>query len=137
MSEHLENYNSYVGDRLEEIKQGVLEGNINPLSALEAHKRMEAYLKEFKASIESVAEDELSKYGEKEVSFGNAKFSISSGGRYSYRHDEEWSMLNKALKEREKQMQTAYKTEGEMVINGEVIHHVGIFVLPAIHPLDS
>lgn len=119
--EYLKPYQSSMTERLEEIKQLVLDGDINPLNALEAHKRMSDYLSEFKSAIEDLAKDEYYKHGEKKVSFGGAEFSISQGGRYDYSNDEEWRALNNAKKEREKLLQTAYKTEGDLVVDGELI----------------
>lgn len=122
MTDFLKPYHYSLKERVEEIKQGVLDGDINPLNAMEAVKRMDEYLSDLKKSITDIALDELDKYGEKEVTFGNAKFSKSSSGRYDYSNDEEWVALNNAKKEREKTLQTAYKTKGELVVDGEVIN---------------
>lgn len=119
--EFLKPYKTTLKDRVEEIKQGVLEGNINPLNAMEAVKRMEEYLSDLKKSVTDIALEELDKFSEKEVDFGGAKFSKSQSGRYDYSNDSEWSALNNARKEREKLLQTAYKTKGEFVLDGEVI----------------
>ena len=106
---------------LSRILHQVEEGEVNPLEALEAYKRFSALLEDFKKKVIPYGYDEMDKYSEKEVSYGGAKFSVSSGGRYSYSHDEEWTSLNNAKKARESLMQQAYKTDGELVVDGEII----------------
>lgn len=110
--------------RLTQLKgyaNAVKEGEINPLNFLAALKKLEQEIQLCKTLVEEEALDEIDKYPEKTIELDGFSVTQTSGGRYSYKEDGEWKELEKNKKNREKQMQQAYKTEGELVIDGEVI----------------
>jgi len=67
---------------------------------------------------------EIKKNDKNELYYDNHKFTLTSGGKYDYKHIVSWVSLNKQLKEIEKISQTLYKRNETEFINeetGEVI----------------
>jgi hypothetical protein len=83
-------------------------------------KSIEAAKERIKVAAIAVRE----KYPEKTLEKFGKKISITSGGRYDYKTNDEWKSLDSKRKEVEKNMKTAYdmyKQGKELVIDGEII----------------
>ena len=111
-------------DVMKEAAKEVLEGNVNPLEFMIKVAAMEKALKDAKDQVKEYALEEFEKHNQKEVEMDGVKISKTSGGRYSYKHIEEWVNLNNLKKEIEKKSQEAYKAQmhGASVVtdDGEV-----------------
>lgn len=110
---------------LEVLKNDLQEGHTNALLFLGQLKRIENEFVELKKIALPMALDEFDLQSDKTYSLGNYDFSKTSGGRYNYKHSDEWMKLNEDRKELEKKMQNAAKSNiAEMVDaeTGEVIH---------------
>ena len=87
---------------LQEEVDAVLNGEANPLELAVKLAAIENAIKEAKEQIKEVALEEIEKY--ENNTFKNDKFLISksSGGRYNYKHIQEWVDLDKLKKTVEK-----------------------------------
>jgi hypothetical protein len=96
------------------IVEGVLSGNVNPLSVRAKIDAIEKVIKTVKddAQFRDVVLGEADNYGEKTFEFDGFKFTIADAARYDYSRDEVWQTLKEAennaandRKEREKILQ--------------------------------
>lgn len=113
---------------LQEETERALSGDINPLEFMVKVSAMEAAIKEAKQQIMEVALEELEKHNEKQVELHGAKISKTAGGRYSYKHIEEWNNLNDLKKAIEKKAQEAFKAQ---MHGGSVVSDDGEVYEPA------
>lgn len=103
-------------------------GEVPALTPYIASKKLLKRLEQFDKEIRENALEEASRY-ESKFTFDGVEVEYRQGaGRYSYSHDEEWAALkeqeNKIAelrKQREELMKTALRTQGELVVDGEII----------------
>ena len=104
---------------IEKLKNDVLDGHVDALLFLGQLKKLESKLKILRDITIPVAIDEFDLQGEKSYLLGGFEFSKTSGGRYSYKHSDEWLSINERKKELEKKMQSACKSNINEMIDGE------------------
>lgn len=121
---------------LEHFYNELDNGDANALLMLGQIKQLEIKLSELKAYALENAITEFELYNEKTVLLGDFEFSKSAGGRYNYKHCQEWLDINESKKELEKKMQEALKIgKGSEIIDGET----GEIIYPAeyLHNKES
>lgn len=104
---------------LEQLKNDLQEGHTDALLFLGQLKNIEIEFKELKEIALPMALNEFDLQSEKTYSLGGYDFSKTSGGRYSYKHSQEWMTLNDNRKELEKKMQSATKSNINEMIDGD------------------
>lgn len=104
---------------LEKLKHDIQEGHANALLFLGQLKRLENEFKELRDVALPMALDEFDLQAEKTYTLGNYDFSKTSGGRYSYKHCDEWLSITESKKELEKKMQSAYRSGIKEMIDGD------------------
>ncbi len=105
---------------IEVLKHQIQEGEINTLLFLGQLKRIELEFKSLKELALPLALDEFELQSEKTYLLGDYEFSKTAGGRYSYKHSEEWIKISESKKELEKKMQEAWRIgKGSDIIDGE------------------
>ena len=111
------------------VFQNVNDGSMNALQAAAlCRKMMQAWEATYKA-IQSQILDEIATYGKEKPAMYGCVFSTSStGNRYDYSEDGEFSRIDGELKERKKLLDLACKS-GKIIIDdatGEEVHPLPI-----------
>lgn len=128
MNTQLEKLNqipAIIDNVISEVKSG-------SIPALPIYIKSKTVLKQFDRldkEIKNDALEEASRYSEKNGVIDGVAWEYKNGsGRYNYSCDEEWCSYDEQIKklmqlkkEREEKMKLAYKTDGELVIDGEII----------------
>ena len=114
---------------IDNVISEVKNGNIPALPSYIKSKRLSKQLDRLDKEIKEDALEEASRYSEKNGVIDGVAWEYKNGsGRYDYSCDAEWcgydeqiKKLAQLKKEREELMKTSYKTDGELVIDGEII----------------
>ena len=108
--------------------EAVKSGDVDALPELIETKKQIELLKAYEDELKPYAINEREQYPEKRLPLNGAFVELSySGDRLNYSQDTIWNELNQSLKEREKDLKTAYKSDHTIVdCNGEIIPKVGI-----------
>lgn len=114
---------------IDNVISEVKNGNIPALPSYIKSKRLSKQLDRLDKEIKENALEEASRYSEKNGVIDGVAWEYKNGsGRYTYSCSDTWNQLNEQkkkiealMKEEEEKMKLAYKTDGELVIDGEII----------------
>ena len=108
--------------------EAVKNGQIDALPEYIEARKQEEYYKQLGKELQPYAINEREQYPEKRLNIKGATIELSySGDRLNYSEDTIYNELEKALKQRQKELKMAHDTEHTIVdCNGEVIPKVGI-----------
>ena len=114
---------------IKDIYNLVIEGEIDPLKAVIVLKEIEKKAKEYKAMIDEIALDEITKYGRVGTEIDGYSISTrSSAGRWDFKHIKEIQDLEKQLKELKDKHKGAYNN---MTRNLTTLGEGGEVIIPA------
>lgn len=116
---------------LQEKVDAVLNGEESSLELAVKLAAMENAIKEAKEQIKEVTLEELEKYENNTLKNDKVLITKTAGGRYSYKHIQEWVDLDKLKKTVEKKAQEAYKASlhgGSVVTDDGEVYEAAEYV---------
>ncbi len=104
---------------LEHFYNELDNGNMDALLLLGQIKQKQNELNTLREYAMEFAINDFDLQPEKTYLLGEYEFSKTSGGRYSYKHSQEWLSINESKKELENKMQNAYRSKMPEIIDAE------------------